>query len=277
MVRNLVYCFFFILVAMPGTSSSLEALTDEPPVRLAVVITPHSSGLMDALLADFTSATGTRVNVYSGTDVYDQARKGKADLIISHFGKPALAQFVMEGYGRWPKIVFSNQAVLIGPKTDPAHIRGMDNAAAAFKQIATAKAPFILNSGPTTRYLTSILWAAAGEPTRGNWFVDKKVKKGKAIRLAEQRQAYVVWGAYPFLKYKAGHKTDLEILVSDDPLFQRIMACVVVNPKKIKKTNVQGALALERYLVSPRAQSKIAAFRSQDSPLQLWWPAGRHN
>jgi len=52
-------------------------------IRLAVVITPQYSGLMDVLIEDFQKATGIPVVTYSGTDVLRRARdnsvgRGKA-------------------------------------------------------------------------------------------------------------------------------------------------------------------------------------------------------
>lgn len=39
-----------------------------------------------------------------------------------------MEEFVEQGYGRRPRHVFSNQMAIIGPKSDPAHIRGMTSA-----------------------------------------------------------------------------------------------------------------------------------------------------
>jgi len=71
--------------------------------------------------------------------------------------------------------------------------------------------------------------------------------------------------------------SELEILVAEDPSLQRIMAAIVVKPDKVPGVNADGARALVDYLLSPRVQAKIAAFRIPGSDLQLWWPAGRNN
>jgi hypothetical protein len=42
---------------------------------------------------------------------------------------------------------------------------------------------------------------------------------------------------------------------------QRVMICVVVNPKKFPKTNIAGATALEQYLRAPQTQTLIHGFR----------------
>ena len=132
-----------LLMASVATTARAESAK---LVRLAVVNTPQYSGLLDYLLPDFEAESGLTVEVYSGNDVHQRARAGKADLVISHYGRPEVESFVLEGYGSWPKIVFANQTALIGPKSDPAEVRGLSSASAALRRIAKARAPFIANS-----------------------------------------------------------------------------------------------------------------------------------
>ncbi|MCP5080594.1 MAG: hypothetical protein GY948_02735 [Alphaproteobacteria bacterium] len=165
---------------------------NEKVVRLAVVNTPAYSGLMDYLLKDFRASTGLTVEVYSGKDVYDVAQAGKADIVVSHFGKADVEQFVLDGYGRWPVMVFSNQAAIIGPNSDPANVKGLASAAEAFRRIAKTKSPFVANQIPGVFYLTEILGKAAEWPEHASWILDEGVNKAEAVRLAEQRQAYTI-------------------------------------------------------------------------------------
>ena len=263
--------------AFCGGGGAGEA-ADAAVVRLAVVNTPQFSGLLDSLLPGFEQETGITVDVYSGKDVFRQARAGKADLVISHYGKQGVERFVKEGYGAWPKVVFSNQAVLIGHNSDPAGVRGMTSLAEALERIADADAPFIHNDIPGIDYLTEIALESAGQPDRAGWFMDSGHTKGAAVLLAEEQKGYVIWGAFPFLRFDAErNSSELEILVAADPSLQRIMAAIVVDPEKIPGANAKGARALVDYLLSPRTQAKIAAFRTAGSDRQFWWPAGRNN
>ncbi len=265
------------VLAVAATTSS-PARAEGKVIRLAVVNTPHFSGLIDYLLEEFRKSSGYEVAVYSGSDVYDKARAGGADIVISHYGKAEVERFVLDGYGAWPRTVFSNQLVIAGPKADPAGIRGMTNATEAFAKIAKARAPWVANELPGITYVTNILWDAAGKPDKTGWYDRPGVAKGQAIGYAEQAGAYVVWGALPFLRYKAKHTgSQMEIMVSADPLLHRVMAAVVVRPDKVPGVNVEGAEALQTYLLTPEVQARIAAFRSAGSDAQLWWPAARNN
>jgi tungstate transport system substrate-binding protein len=255
-----------------------DARTAEPkPVRLAVVNTPQFSGLMDELIKDFAAKSGIHVTMYSGKDVYERARAGEADIVISHYGKKGAERFVLDGYGTWPRMVFSNQAVIAGPKSDPAKIGGLTSASEALRRIAAARAPFVANALPSMSYIFDLIWEEAGRPSKDGWVIATGESKGRAMKLAEEKQAYVMWGAFPFLRFKQKHDTGLNILVSADPVLQRVMAAVVVKPDKVKGVNVEGAEAFVTYLLAPATQAKIAAFRSPGSDLQLWWPAARDN
>jgi tungstate transport system substrate-binding protein len=278
-VAWLIACLTITVGGWPAkwAIAEVSARADTSVVRVAVVNTPQFSGLMDALVADFQIATGQKVVVYSGSDVYDRARAGEADMVISHYGKAGAEQFVLDGFGSWPKTVFANQAVIAGPKSDPAGIRGLASAAEAMRRIAKARAPFVANALPGVTYMTEIIWEEAGRPDKTGWYLEAGASKGKAIELAEQKEAYVIWGALPFLRYKEKHSSDFEILVNSDPLLQRVMVSIIARPEKLPGTNTAGAEAFQHYLLSPRAQAKISAFRSMGFGQQLWWPAGRHN
>ncbi len=277
MMTIIIRLSFVLLLTF--SSFKLNASQEVAPgiVRLAIVNSPAYSGLIKELLHDFEKQTGLRADVYSGSNVYEYARSGQADIIISHYGKLELESFVLDGYGLWPKAVFFNQAVLIGHPSDPAKIRGVGNAAQAYEKIALAKAPFIENNISGVKYLADILWERVGQPNKQGWVIEENLAKGRAMQLAEDRKGYVIWGAIPFLRYKQKKNSNLEILVSDDPILQRMMVSVVANPAKIDGVNHEGASALQNFLISPKTQANIAAFRIPDTDFQLWWPAGRNN
>jgi ABC-type tungstate transport system permease subunit len=86
-----------------------------------------------------------------------------------------------------------------------------------------------------------------------------------------------MWGAIPFLRFKEKHASTLELLVTGDPLFQRIMAAIVVQPTKVPGAQAERAVKFVDYLLSSRAQARIASYRPQGVEHQLWWPAARHN
>jgi len=260
-----------------GVADAVLADVAPPVVRVAVVNTPHQSGLLAALLPAFEKASGYKVEVYGGSDVYDRAEAGEADLVISHYGKAPVEPFVTSGKGLWPRPVFSNQSVLVGPKDDPAGVRGLKDPFEAMRRIASSGSKYVSPANPTGRYLSELLLAGAGNPERGKWYVESPLTRGRAMRLAQEEGAYTIWGSFPFERFRRKQGGRLEVLVWETPLFHRTMATVVVNPDRFPGVNVEGARALEAYLLSPGTQAAIAAYREEGLDRQTWWPAAFDN
>lgn len=255
-----------------------RAVAQSSVVRLKAVNVPVDSGLLASLLADFQTTTGYRVEVDKKGDlVYEMARQGAADLVLSHYGHAGMDDFMADGLGFWPRAVFANQAVLLGPSTDPAGVRGMQDAVQAFRRIAETKSLFLVNNAATEKYLGQLLWQAAGRPDPAGWYSDTGARDQTVIQSAERSQAYVLWGIIPFLKFKESTNSRLEMIAVEDSLMQRLMMTVVVNPEKVAGVNVAGAFALQRYLASSATQARIRSFRYPGVSQQLFWPSGRDN
>jgi len=256
--------------------AAARAGADAQTVRLAMVNVPDD--VVRPLLGDFAAQSGKRAEiVYTGNDPFAVAREGKADLVISHYGHEGVEPFVTGSYGLWPRAVFANQIALLGPPSDPAHVRGLTDGAEAFRRIAASRSRFLVNDSDGNKYVEEILWARAGAPVKGDWYVNRHTQGPQAARDAAREGAYTLWGVPPFLRLKRQSPMDLEPLVTADSVFQRIMVAIVVNPKKVNGVNDSGAEAFQTFLLAPSTQARIAAFRYPDLNQQVWWPAGRHN
>ena len=151
----------FVLIAV-GIAVSLpgHAVAQEKSIVVASTTSTEDSGLFAHLLPLFTMKTGIAVKVLAvGTgQALDITRRGDADVVFVH-AKSAEQTFVAEGHGvkRYP--VMYNDFVLIGPKSDPAGIKGMRDVAKALKAIKDKPATFISrgdNSG--THRFELMLW-----------------------------------------------------------------------------------------------------------------------
>jgi tungstate transport system substrate-binding protein len=254
----------------------VTATTQSPPVvRVAVVNTPDV--LLTALLPSFQERFGYRVNLAIGEAAFEVARAGNADLVIAHYGHQGTEAFVSEGLGRWPKMVFSNQAALLGPLRDPVGIRGWTDVVEGFRWMVRRGGEFVVNNAPTERYLAELIWDAAGRPPKTGWWLDTGLRDQAAIDFAAQRGAYTLWGLIPFLRLKAETDVRLDAMVTEDALLQRVMVSIVVNPARTPGVNDAGALALQRFLLEPGTQARIRDFRHDGLRQQTWWPAGRFN
>jgi tungstate transport system substrate-binding protein len=261
----------------PDGSTVAGTTTLTSLVRLSSVVTPQDGGLYDDLLPDFERQTGYRVELTTGEDVYGPARSGQADVVLSHYGHKDAQAFVQDGLGQWPQTVFFNQHALLGPPSDPARVKDLTDLVEAFRRIAQTQSPFIVNDNEGIKYLTEFLWKAAGSPEKEGWYSDQSVQGQEAIEKAAEQGGYVLWGLTPFLRMQHRNSLDLEPLVLSDPLLQRIMVTVAVNPDKVSGVNVAGAEAFQQYLLDPATQARIWAFRLPGIEQQIWWPAGRNN
>lgn len=238
---------------------------------------PASSGLLNALLPDFERQSGYHVQVsVANQNIYDIARTGGVDLVISHFGFPGAEAFVLDGLGQWPQPIFASQAVILGPPDDPAQIGGAADAVEAFRQIAATKSRFIVNNDPNVKVLVDVMLEAIGRPDRTDWFFDSGLEGADAADRASSERGYTIWGIDPFLLYLKGHPLNLAVLFSNDPILQRIMVSIVVTSKSSGIVNIQGATALQEYLKSAAVQARIRAFRYPGLPQQFWWPEAQH-
>jgi tungstate transport system substrate-binding protein len=246
-------------------------------VRVAVVNTPEESGLLREILPDFERQTGMRVEVYSGEDLYDRARNGQADIVISHYGHPGVEPFIADGLGLWPRFVFGNQNAIVGPSSDPARVRDLTDAVEGFRRIAQSRSPFVANNSGIPKYTEDLLWEAAGRPPKQGWYVDLGSREQAAVQAAAERGAYTIWGLVPFLRYVQQNPVDLRALLVNDAILSRMMVSVVVRPERFPQANVEGAKALEKYLLVPSTQARIRAFRYPGLDHALWWPSAREN
>jgi tungstate transport system substrate-binding protein len=264
--------------SLPAAPSAAEGKpVNAGLVRVSSVKTAVEGSVLPELIADFEKASPYKVELTPGEAVYTSAREGKVDLVISHYGHREAEDFVLDGLGEWPRTIFSNQMALVGPPTDPARVRDLEDVGEAFRRIAVTKSKFVLNNIDGVRYLTEILWNAAGKPDRSGWFLDEGHAKDGAIERASEIGAYSFWGLTPFLRVNGQTPLQLEPLVVADPLLQRLLVSVIVKPAKVAGVNADGARALQAHLLSPAMQARIRSIRYPGDPRVCWVPAGRNN
>ena len=273
----------FLATAVLLSLGAVSVATDghrgggDSTVRLLTIGATRTGGFLDGLVADFEEASGYTVTVTNaGPDIFDQARRGEADLVMVHLGFTPLQDFVSSGRGHWPATVFSNTVAFLIPPGDPAGVGDAVDPVEAFELIAQHEAPFVVNNLGETLYITDTLWNAAGRPDQGDWFIDLDQSGAPAVREAERRSGYTIWGLHPFLNLQQQQGVDLEPVVYDDSLMQRIIATVVVR-RPPGRVNSEGAFALQEYLTQPATQAQIRSFRLPGIDEPVFWPAGNQN
>ncbi|MBI2773096.1 MAG: hypothetical protein HYX56_01190 [Chloroflexi bacterium] len=258
-----------------GTAATGPA--DPKLIRLSSVVIPLDSGLYAYLLPEFEKRAGYRVEISTAQDVYGPARTGTFDLVLSHYQHEGVLPFMNEGFGEFPRLVFSSPGALLGPAADPAGIRGATDVVDAFARIARSGATFVVNDQDGLRYVADVARRAADLPPSDR-FVDKATRGPDALRAAVQAGGYTVWGLMPFLRMKRQQpQLALEALFTRDQLLKSTMVTVVVKAEKVPGVNTTAARALQQFLAEPATQAKIRTFRMEGFPDQVWWPAAHDN
>jgi len=257
-----------LLLAVP-----LAAFSEEKSIVIASTTSTQDSGLFGYLLPRFKETTGIDVKVVAqGTgQALETARRGDADVVFVH-AKPQEEKFVAEGFGvkRYP--VMYNDFVLIGPKQDPAGVRGLNDVVAAFRGLEKSAAPFVSRGDKSGTHTAELgLWKAAGiDPTRykGGWYREIGQGMGAALNTASSMNAYVLADRGTWISFK--NRGDLEILVEGDRRLFNQYGVILVNPAKHPQVKKDLGQAFIDWLVSPQGQKVIADYKIDG--LQLFYP-----
>jgi tungstate transport system substrate-binding protein len=253
--------------------STLPTLAQETSIVVASTTSTQDSGLFGYLLPLFKAKTGIEVKVIAqGTgQALDTGRRGDADVVFVH-AKPAEEKFIAEGGGvkRFP--VMYNDFVLIGPKGDPAGIKGSKDILAAFKTIHAQGAPFVSrgdNSG--THQAELALWKQAGidvAADKGRWYKEIGQGMGAALNTASSIDAYVLADRGTWISFK--NRGNLVIAVEGDNRLFNQYGVMLVNPVKHPHVKKELGQAFIDWLVSPEGQKVIAAYKIDGQ--QLFFP-----
>src|SRR6266542_2976617 len=126
----------FVLAATIALAAGFSARAQDKSIVVASTTSTQDSGLFGHILPLFKAKTGIDVKVVAqGTgQALDTARRGDADVVFVH-ARPQEEEFVADGFGvkRFP--VMYNDFILIGPKSDPAGVKGGTDIVAALKAI----------------------------------------------------------------------------------------------------------------------------------------------
>jgi len=248
-------------------------LAQEKSIVVSSTTSTTDSGLFNHILPLFKNKTGIDVKVVSqGTgQALDTGRRGDADVVFVH-AKGQEEKFVSEGAGvkRFP--VMYNDFVLVGPKSDPAGVKGKD-IVAAMKTIKDKSAPFISRGDRSGTHVAELnLWKQAGIDVagadKGSWYKEIGQGMGAALNTASASNAYVLTDRGTWLNFK--NRGDLDIVVEGDNKLFNQYGVILVNPEKHPHVKKAEGQAFIDWLVSPEGQKAIADYKINGQ--QLFFP-----
>ncbi|MEH2611573.1 tungstate transport system substrate-binding protein [Bradyrhizobium sp. AZCC 1693] len=262
-----------LVIAAAALVFAGHAVAQEKSIVVASTTSTQDSGLFGHILPMFKAKTGIDVKVVAqGTgQALDTARRGDADVVLVH-AKPAEEKFLSEGFGvrRYP--VMYNDFILIGPKADPAGIKGSKDIVAALGAIKAKGADFISRGDKSGTHQAELnLWKVAGVDIardKGPWYKEIGQGMGAALNTASASNAYVLADRGTWLSFK--NRGDLVIAVEGDKRLFNQYGVMLVNPEKHPSVKKDLGQQLIDWLVSAEGQKAIADYKINGD--QLFYP-----
>jgi tungstate transport system substrate-binding protein len=242
-------------------------------ITVSSTTSTQDSGLFNHLLPLFRARTGIEVKVVSqGTgQALDTGKRGDADVVFVHARAQEL-KFVEDGFSTERKAVMYNDFVLIGPKADPAGIKGTKDIAAALKAISDKQAAFVSRGDRSGTHAAELnLWKLASidiEKAKGPWYREIGQGMGAALNTSGAMSAYVLADRATWINFK--NRGDLEIVVEGDRRLFNQYGVMLVNPAKHPHIKASEGQAFVDWLVSPEGQKAIADYKIDGQ--QLFFP-----
>ena len=249
--------------------ASALAVAQERSIVMSSTTSTEQSGLFAHLLPAFKKATNIDVRVVAqGTgQALDTGRRGDADVLFVH-AKAQEEKFVADGFGVKRHAVMYNDFILVGPKSDPAGVKGKD-IETALKTIKQKAAPFVSRGDRSGTHSAELaLWKAAGidvagaeksAGTLGPWYREIGRGMGAALNTASSMSGYVLADRGTWLSFK--NRGELEIVVEGDTRLFNQYGVILVNPAR--HAHVKAALGQQfiDWLVSAEGQKAIADYK----------------
>ena len=244
-------------------------------ITLASTTSTEQSGFFDHILPIFTGESGIIVHVVAvGTgQALAIGARGDADALLVH-DRLGEDKFVADGNGIDRRNVMFNDFVLVGPKADPAHVRGLKDAREALKRIAAARAAFASRGDDSgTNRLELRLWTATKVDVKAagtGWYRELGSGMGPTLNTSAGLNAYTLADRATWANF--ANRRSLEILVEGDPALFNPYGSILVNPRKFPGVKAADARKWHEWLTSAAGRAAISSYKIKGE--QLFFPLG---
>jgi len=245
-------------------------------ITVASTTSTENSGLFDQLLPRFSEKTGIEVRVVAvGTGQSIRlAEKGDADVLFVHH-TPSEKEFVEAGYGVERHDVMYNDFVIVGPASDPAGIKGMDDVTKALTAIKEAGEPFASRGDDSGTHKKELgLWSAAGLDASSfdaAWYRETGSGMGATLNTASGMNAYAMTDRATWLNF--GNKGELKILVEGDERLFNQYGIILVSPERHPHVKAELGQTFIDWVLSDEGQQVIGEYQIMGQ--QAFFPNAR--
>ncbi len=249
-----------------GISSVLAGSIFASDLMMATTTSTDNTGLLDYLAPKFQKDTGVTLKwVATGTGkALKMGKNCDVDILFVH-APASEKKFVESGYGVDRKQVMYNDFIIVGPKSDPAHVAGMTPSKALVK-IKESKNKFFSrgdNSGTNKKEIS--LWKTVMDKAPENvaWYVQTGQGMLRTINMASEKDGYTMTDRGTWIKYESQKKdkNPMKIVVEGDKTLFNQYSVITINKEKCKNVHPELAQKFTKWIVKPETQKTIGDFR----------------
>ncbi len=255
-----------IALALSGGNAAAQSNVGNE-IRMATTTSTEASGLLGVLLPLFEKDSGIKVWVVSvGTgQALKLGERGDVDIVLVH-SRPDEDKFMAQGFGSVRRDVMYNDFIIVGPKADPAGVRGQRSAALALKVIAEKQQKFVSRGDDSgTHKKELVLWKEVAISPKGGWYVEAGQGMGEVLAMSGNLRAYTLSDRGTFLAYRG--RVGLDVVVSEVPGLFNPYGIMPVNPAKHPHVKHDLAVKLADWIVSPAGQNAIRSHKVEGQSL----------
>jgi len=258
-------------VATPAVTAAPVATGPKTKLLLATTTSLYDTGLLTYLKPKFEALYNVDLMITSqGTGkAIELAKNGDADVLMVH--SPSQEMSFLEGGNGLNRRTFAyNYFIIVGPKNDPAGIKGMTPEDAFRTIMAKGKAgdatvAFVSRGDASgTHTAEQNIWKSAGYTyakdvqKSGKWYVEAGKGMGETLQMASEKGAYALTDEGTYLAYTS--KLNLEPLVSQGAILMNVYSVMAVYNTKQPVEKIQMADNLINFMISPQTMTDIGNY-----------------
>lgn len=251
----------FLCVSFCNSYAKTETL------RLAATYTSENSGLLNQLNPVFEKDYGIKIKqaIVGSGQALRLGRQGDVDVLLTHSPKEE-TEFVKNGFGVRRSFITYNDFVLIGPKADPANVKGSNSIFKVFEKIYNSKSEFISRGDESgTHQKEKYIWEQTDLSYLGEGYVSAGQGMGKVLLLANEKSAYTLTDRGTYLIFK--DRIELDILYEGDDTLYNPYHAIAVNPVVNNEINHKLANKYIDFLIGHKAQNIIRNYTQNGEQL----------
>lgn len=242
---------------------------------LATTTSTQDTGLLDELIIPMFEEQNPNINVKTiavGTgQALEMGTKGEADVLLVH-APASEEEIVASGDAINRQLVMHNDFIIVGPKDDPAGIKGLA-ISEAFAKIMGENAVFVSRGDDSGTHKKELeVWKKANlTPTDNASYLQSGQGMGATLQITNEKSGYTLTDRGTWLAQEK-NLTNLQIAVEGDEELQNIYHVMQVNPEKHDKVYAEGAEKFVDFMINEDTQKAIGEFGKDKYGQALFFP-----